>query len=87
MRNNKWKIKLEARKARLQMYLDKEKYMLSPDGVRAYGVGSRNLQRYDIALKDIMDMIRKLEDEIAELELLAAGEAPRRAVGVVPRDW
>ena len=87
MRNNKWQTMLEARKARLQMYLDKEKYMLSPDGVRAYGVGSRNLQRYDIALKDIMDMIRKLEDEIAELELLAAGEAPRRAVGVVPRDW
>lgn len=87
MKNNKWQLLLETRRTRLQMYLDREKYMLSPDGVRAYGVGSRNLQRYDTALKDILDMIRKLEEEIAELELLAAGESPRRAVAVVPRDW
>ena len=81
------KSKLEAKKERLKMYYDRERYMLSPDGVRGYGVGTRNLQRYDTALKDIQDMIKRLENEIAELEGAAAGEKPRRAVGVVPRDW
>lgn len=87
MRNNKWQLVLETKKKRLQIYLDREKDMLSPDGVKAYGVGSRNLQRYDTALKDISDMIKKLEDEIAELEAMIAGGSPRRAVAVVPRDW
>jgi predicted translin family RNA/ssDNA-binding protein len=78
---------IESKRGRLKLYLEREIYMLSPDAVRAYGIGSRNLQRYDTALKDILDMIKKLEDEIAELELIAEGKTPRRAVAVVPRDW
>jgi len=75
---------IEKKKERLETYYARETYMLSPDGVRGYGIGSRNLHRYDTALKDIQDMIKKLEDEIAELE---SDSKPRRAVGVVPRDW
>ncbi len=80
-------VKLTQKRERLQMYLDREKYMLSPDAVQSYGVGSRNLQRYSTDLSDIQEMIKKLEDEIAELEAQLKGGRPRKSVGVVPRDW
>ena len=31
--------------------------------------------------------IKELEDEIKELEAMITKQKPRRAVGVVPRDW
>ncbi len=80
-------VKLNMKRERLQMYLEREKYMLSPGAVQSYGIGSRNLQRYSTDLDDIQAMIKRLEDEIAELEALADGQRPRRSVGVVPRDW
>jgi hypothetical protein len=80
-------VKLNMKRERLQMYLEREKYMLSPDAVQSYGIGSRNLQRYSTDLDDLQAMIKRLEDEIAELEALADGRRPRRSVGVVPRDW
>jgi hypothetical protein len=80
-------VKLEQKKERLQMYLDREKYMLSQDAVQSYGVGSRNLQRYSTDLADIQKMIEALEDEIAELEAQQSGLRPRKSVGIVPRDW
>ena len=80
-------VKLTQKRERLQMYLDREKYMLSPDAVQSYGVGSRNLQRYSTDLADIQEMIKTLEDEIAELESQLNGQRPRKSVGVVPRDW
>ena len=67
---------------RLKMYYDREKQMLT-DGVKSYGIGSRNLQRYDTALKDVQDKITELEAQLRELD----ARAPRKAVGVVPRDW
>lgn len=79
--------KLEQKKERLQLYMDREKYMLSPDAVQSYGVGSRNLQRYSTDLSDIQKMIETLEAEIEELEAQLSGESPRKSVGVVPRDW
>lgn len=78
---------LEQKRERLQKYLDRESYMLSPDAVQSYGVGSRNLQRYHTDLADIQNMIATLEDDIAELESLSSGHSPRKAVGIVPRDW
>lgn len=78
---------LEQKRERLELYLEREKIMLSADGVKSYGVGSRNLQRYDTALADIQSMIGKLQKEIAELEGLVTGRKPRKAVGVVIRDW
>jgi len=57
--------------------------MLSEDGIKSYGIGSWNASRYYTALKDIQDMIRRLEDEIAALEQ----DHPRRLVGILPRDW
>jgi predicted DNA-binding transcriptional regulator YafY len=78
---------LAQKKRRLQMYYDRETEVLSQEGVKSYGIGSRNLTRYDTALKDIQDKIKTLESEITQLENALKGIKPRRAVGVVPRDW
>ncbi len=72
---------------RLELYLAREADMLNKNGVQSYGIGSRNLQHYSTALKDIQDMIEKLRSRIRELEAELAGLTPRRAVGVVPHDW
>ena len=78
---------LEVTRARLDQYLAREKEMISADGVQSYTIGSRNLQRYQTSLQDIQDMIDKLRKRERELEAELAGQSPRRAVGVVPRDW
>ncbi len=78
---------LETTRRRLEAYLDREADMLAKNGVQSYGIGSRNIQYYSTALKDIQDMIEKLRARIRELEAELEGRAPRRALGVVPRDW
>ena len=85
---NKEKLEQELaiKQARLSAYRERELVMLSPDGAKSYGIGSRNIQRYDTALKDVQEMIAKLEQEIAELEGKITGRKPRKAVGVVIRD-
>lgn len=77
---------LEVKKKRLTAYLDRETEMLT-GGVQSYGVGSRNLTRYNTDLSAIRAAIKELEDEIEKLEGLLNGRKPRKAVGVVPRDW
>ena len=80
-------LKLEQKKARLSNYLAREIYMLSTDAVQSYGVGSRNVQRYSTDLAEIRRSITTLEAEVEEGEGQLAGQKPRRAAGVVPRDW
>mgnify|MGYP001381319087 FL=1 len=77
---------LTSARERLILYLKRETEMLS-GGVQSYGIGSRNLTRYNTDLAAIRDTIKELKQEIAELEAELAGGKPRRAVGVVPRDW
>ncbi|HOQ07249.1 MAG TPA: DUF6148 family protein [Clostridiales bacterium] len=77
---------LTSARERLTLYLKREAEMLS-GGVQSYGIGSRNLTRYNTDLAAIRDTIKELKQEIAELEAELAGGKPRRAVGVVPRDW
>ena len=81
------KQELEDAKRRLNLYLDREADMLAKGGVQSYGIGSRNIQYYSTALKDIQDMIEKLRARIRELEAELEGQAPRKALGVIPRDW
>ncbi len=78
---------LEQTRERLTLYLSREADLLSKDGVQAYTIGSRNLQRYQTSLADVQKMIDSLRKRISELEAELAGQSPRRAVGVVPRDW
>ena len=81
------KKKIEDKTVRLQMYKDKEAYMLSKSGVKSYGIGSRSTERYNLDLAEIRKAIDELETEIEELENRAEGIKPRRVVGVIPRDW
>lgn len=75
---------IERKKKRLELYYEREEHMLSPDGIQAYGIGSRNVERYNINLARIQSQIKELENEIGEEESV---NKPRRAVAIVPRDW
>lgn len=78
---------LDETKERLELYLAREKEMISQGGVQMYSIGSRSLQRYQTSLAAVQDMIDNLRKRIRELEAELAGGSARRAVGVVPRDW
>ena len=78
---------LEETRERLELYLAREKEMISQSGTQMYTIGSRSLQRYQTALGDVQKMIETLRKRICELEAELAGGSARRAVGIVPRDW
>lgn len=75
---------LERKKKRLKLYYEKEEQMLSPNGIQSYGIGSRNVERYNTDLAKIQSQIKVLETEIREAEV---GGKPRKSVAVVIRDW
>lgn len=79
-----WKAELDVKKRRLDMYYKQEETMLT-GGVQSYGVGSRNLARYNTDLAQIRLAIEKLESEIEELEGLLTGNKSRKIVSVIPR--
>lgn len=78
--------KIEKKKIRLAAYEERELIMLSPKGVQSYGIGSRNVARYNTDLAQVRAAIKELEDEIEELENYLNGKRPRKAFGIVPRD-
>lgn len=54
-------------------------------GVKSYTIDDRTLTRFDIA--SLKRAIEDAEDKISEYEALLDGMKPRRAFGVLPRDW
>ena len=86
MSNETIRQMLNAKKERLAAYLDREMEMLK-GGVQSYGIGSRNLTRYQTDLSNVRAAIKELEAEIALLEGKLSGKSVRKAVGVIPRDW
>lgn len=77
---------LASKRSRLELYLKRESEMLD-GGVQSYGIGSRNLTRYNTDLSAVREAIKELEKDISRLEGTLCGQKPRKAVGVVPRDW
>lgn len=77
---------IKDKRERLQAYREKERDLLS-GGVQSYGIGSRNVARYNVDLATIRAAIKELESELAALEAQKSGRRPRKAVGVIPRDW
>lgn len=77
---------LEEKRERRKLYLDREKVMLT-GGVQSYGIGSRNLARYNTDLATIRDAIKELSTEIDELEAMLNNEPRRKRVGLVFREW
>lgn len=80
------KQELTEKRERRQLYLERERVMLT-GGVQSYGIGSRNLARYNTDLAQIRAAIKELTDEIDELEALLEGQSIRKRVGLVFRDW
>ena len=78
---------IKTTRERLDLYLAREKEMLSKDGVQLYTIGSRNLQRYQTTRASIQAEIDKLRKRLDELEGELAGFTPRRALSVTPHDW
>lgn len=77
---------LEEKRDRRKLYLDREKVMLT-GGVQSYGIGSRNLARYNTDLSTIRETIKELSTEIDELEAMLNNEPRRKRVGLVFREW
>ena len=54
-------------------------------GVKSYMIDDRQLTRLD--LPELWGEIQAMEQEIDQLEAAIAGTKPRKAFGVLPRDW
>ena len=85
---SKEKIEREIKltRERLDAYIAKETEIMQKD-VQQYTIGSRSLQRRQLSLKNIQDMIERLTNRLDELEAELAGGGRRKAVGIIPRDW
>lgn len=70
---------------RLDLYRKREAEILS-GGVQSYGIGSRNLARYQADLAVVRAAIDELTEKIEGMEAELAGAAVRAAFAVVPRD-
>lgn len=76
---------LDEKKERRRLYIEREKKMLT-GGVQSYGIGSRNIARYNTDLSQIRAAIKELDSDIKELEALLNGGAARKRVAMVFRD-
>lgn len=54
-------------------------------GVKSYTIDDRQLTKFD--LPAVKNEIEALEREIDELEAALVNARPRKAFGVIPRDW
>lgn len=54
-------------------------------GVKSYTIDDRELTRFDIP--DLKKQIEDAEDKIDELSAAMEGKRPRKAFGIIPRDW
>lgn len=76
---------LQEKKERRQLYLDRERVMLK-GGVQSYGIGTRNLSRYNTDLAQIRAVIKELDAELEELENILSEEPARKRVSLIFRD-
>ena len=54
-------------------------------GVKSYTIDDRQLTRFDIP--DLVKQMETAEEKIDELSAALEGKRPRKAFGVIPRDW
>lgn len=78
------RARLEFRKAALTR-LRAAYVALIDGGVKSYMVDDRQLTRFD--LPELKKEIGELESEIDALENALANKRPRKAFGIIPRDW
>ena len=54
-------------------------------GVKSYQIDDRSLTRFD--LPSLKKAIEDAEEKVDQYEALLEGQKPRKAFGVIPRDW
>ena len=54
-------------------------------GVKSYSIDDRELTKFD--LPSLEKRISNAEEKVGQYEALLTGKRPRKAFGVVPRDW
>ena len=54
-------------------------------GVISYTIDDRQLTRFD--LPSLKDEIKEAEKKVDELTALLSNKRPRKAFGIIPRDW
>lgn len=72
-----WKSALAKKRAAYLALLD--------GGVKSYTIDDRSLTRFD--LDTLAKEIEEAERKVDELTAMVAGRKPRKAFGVIPRDW
>ncbi len=54
-------------------------------GVKSYTIDDRELTRFDIP--ELLEQMEAAERKIDELSAALEGKRPRKAFGILPRDW
>lgn len=78
-------------KARLEFWKSaltklRDAYLALVDGgVKSYTIDDRQLTRFD--LPSLKDEIEEAEKKVDELTALLSNKRPRKAFGIIPRDW
>lgn len=77
--------------ARFQFWTDalnkmRAAYLALVDGgVKSYAIGDRTLTKFDVP--ELLKEIKEAEKKVDELTALTNGRKPRKAFGIVPRNW
>lgn len=78
------KARLEFRKKALEKL--RAAYLALVDGrVKSYTIDDRQLTRLDLGT--LKKEIKAAEEEVDELSSMVEGRKPRKAVGIILRDW
>lgn len=72
-----WKSALEKKRAAYLALID--------GGVKRYSIDDRSLTRFD--LNTLRAEIEEAEEKVDELTAIVNGRNPRKAFGIVPRNW
>jgi hypothetical protein len=72
-----WKTALEKKRAAYLALVD--------GGVKSYTIDDRSLTRFD--MDTLLDEIKEAERNVDELAAMSTGKRPRKAFGIVPRNW
>ena len=54
-------------------------------GVKSYTIDDRSVTKFDIP--NLLQQMEEIEEKIDELTAALEGKRPRKAFGVIPRDW
>jgi len=69
----------------LEKLMDAQLSLIEGGGVKSFKIEGRELVNYD--LSSLLKEILRIEEIITSLEAMLEGQASRKIVGIIPRDW